>query len=193
MSLPETNRVERAKCSEWKAIEKSVSVGDEYSGTVTGYYHLDSDAPMMFVLVEAGPLLFALAARVRPPLPKLGEEVSVRIIRINQERKQIFGRYLGLAKPWSELTENLAVGDVIGGVVIGHHRNLTFVRAMPEGYVVAVPCNGGTMPARGRYMAVSVKRVDRERRRVFGAFWSPRATEKNKEKNNTVGGEKIDD
>ena len=178
MSLPEASRVKCARCSEWEAIEGSVSVGEEYSGIVTGYYHLDSDTPMMFVLVEAGPLVFTLAARVRPPLPKLGEEVSVRIIRINQERKQVFGRYLGLAKPWSELTENLAVGDVIGGVVVGHHKNLTFVRAMPDGYVVAVPCNGGTMPARGKYMAVTVKRVDKGRRRVYGVFWSPRAEDR---------------
>lgn len=140
MTLPENKHsCPRVKESSWNKIRRHVFANDEYSGIVTGYYHQENSSPIVFVRVEAGPLVFTVAIRLRPPLPDVSEELAVKITEVNLEKKRVFGRYIGIAKPWHELVDNLKPDDIIGGVVVGYldKAKLVFVKAMPEGYIVA--------------------------------------------------------
>lgn len=148
ITLPENKHsCPRVKESPWRIIRRHVFVNDEYSGTVTGYYHQENNSSIVFVRVKAGPLVFTVAIRLKPPLPNVGEEIAVKITEVNLKTKRVFGRYIGIAKPWHELVENLKLDDIIGGVVVGYldKAKLVFVKAMPEGYIVA--CNGKRTPS----------------------------------------------
>ncbi|MCR4441918.1 MAG: hypothetical protein NUV48_07155 [Peptococcaceae bacterium] len=115
---------------------------------------------------------------------KLGEGLDVKIIDIDYARTDRLKKQPHirvslkevLEDPWEMIQRNVTLDDLRVGVVAGFYvkrgNPLVFVAIDPGGVTVACPANNRALPAKGQEVVVKIKKIDSERRRIYGVYVS---------------------
>lgn len=114
----------------------------------------------------------------------LGEGLDVKIIdidyaRMNQSKNQPHIQVSlkeVLEDPWEFVKKNIAFNELRIGTVVSHlserKEPLIFVRIEPIGIIVACPVSNRELPAKGKEIVVKIKRIDSQRKRIYGTYVS---------------------